>query len=812
MQQPLMRCRHILRPCYRGTEPLVILVVLELRFAIPDTSFFASNRRGNRLKRSCRSMESKVFISHSSKDKAIADQICQHLESNGIKCWIAPRDLKPGSDWTEGIIQGINSCRLFVLVFSASANSSEHVRREVATAFSLGLAVIPFRTENINPSGSLGYFLGTVHWLDAITPPLQKHLTDLTERITYLLSDQGRFANSISESVRRPKTEPVLPGRFRRPRWIIGILLGSVVILITFWLLRQRQRNAASEIPPRSIAVLPFDNISANQDDTYFADGVQDEILNNLAKIAQLKVISRTSVMQYRADTRRDLRQIASALSVANVLEGTVRRNGNRVRVSAELIDASNDNTVWADSYDRDLTDIFTIQSEVAQTIARKLTATLSPEEKKVIEQRPTDNLSAYDLYLRAKEFIADAEISLASGNFEKPLVDAIALLEQACQLDPNFALAYCAAAHAHDLLYISYDPSPNRRGWADAAIDRALRLRPDLPEAHLTYAYHLYFCYRDYERARVQLAIAKRGLPNNSDATELPAFIDRRQGHFEKAVQEFREALALDPQNPNPISDLAYTLYAMREFRASEEVYDQLINRVPDQPMLKIQKEWFINFMKTGDDSAVRSAVAELPVSTAMDRGVSSLNIGFALNDRDWPKAKQLLEQVKGGEIGGEDDGNFGYATVPVPAGCYSILLARLQGEKPDANPSFAEAREQLSQKVRASPGNALLLSALGIVDALLARKEDSIKEARRAVEILPISKDAMDGPGVLANLAVVYAWTDEPDLAFEQLGVLAKTPEGVYYGQLKADQLWTPIRNDPRFEKLLAELAPRN
>jgi TolB-like protein/Flp pilus assembly protein TadD len=757
-------------------------------------------------------MESKVFISHSSKDNAIADQICQHLESDGIKCWIAPRDLKAGSDWTEGIIQGINSCRLFVLVFSSSANNSEHVRREVATAFSLGLAVIPFRVEDINPSGSLGYFLGTVHWLDAITPPLEKRLKVLTERVNYLLPDQGRFATSRSESVRRPKTEPVIPPPFKRPRWIIGILLFCVVILIAFWLLWQRPRNAPSEIPPRSIAVLPFDNISANQDDAYFADGVQDEILNNLAKIAQLKVISRTSVMQYRADTRRDLRQIASALSVANVLEGTVRRNGNRVRVSAELIDARNDSTVWADSYDRDLTDIFTIQSEVAQTIARKLTATLSPEEKKVIEQRPTDNLSAYDLYLRAKESIADAEISLATGNFEKPLVDAIALLEQACKLDPNFTLAYCAAAHAHDLLYISYDPSPNRRGQADAAIDHALRLRPDLPEAHLTYAYHLYFCYRDYERARVQLAIAKPGLPNNSDATELPAFIDRRQGHFEKAVQEFREALALDPRNPNPISDLAYTLYVMREFRAAEEVYDQLINRVPDQPMLKIQKEWFITFMKTGDDSAVRSAVAELPASTAMDRGVSSLNIGFALNDRDWPKAKQLLEQVKDGEIGGEDDGNFGYATVPVPAGCYSILLARLQGENPDANPSFAQAREQLSQKVRASPGNALLLSALGIVDALLARKEDSVKEARRAVEILPISKDAMDGPGVLANLAVVYAWTDEPDLAFEQLGVLAKTPEGVYYGQLKTDQLWTPIRNDPRFEKLLAELAPRN
>jgi tetratricopeptide (TPR) repeat protein len=258
----------------------------------------------------------------------------------------------------------------------------------------------------------------------------------------------------------------------------------------------------------------------------------------------------------------------------------------------------------------------------VAQVIANKLTATLSPEEKKSIEQKPTDNLAAYDLYLRAKESIAKAELSLPSGNFETPLIGSIALLEQAVQLNSRFAFAYCAATHAHDLLYISYDPSANRRGLADAAIDSALRLQPDLPEAHLTYAYHLYFCYRDYERARVQLAIAKPGLPNNSDAIELPAFIDRRQGHFEKAVQGFKEALALDPRNPDPISDLAYTLYAMREFRAAEEVYDQLINRVPDQPMLKVQKEWFVTFMKTGDNTRVRSAIPELPAATAKDRG----------------------------------------------------------------------------------------------------------------------------------------------------------------------------------------------
>jgi hypothetical protein len=244
-----------------------------------------------------------------------------------------------------------------------------------------------------------------------------------------------------------------------------------------------------------------------------------------------------------------------------------VRRDGNHVRVSTELVDARNDNTIWADSYDRDLTDIFAIQSEVAQVIANKLTATLSPEEKKSIEQKPTDNLAAYDLYLRAKESIAKAELSLPSGNFEKPLIDSIALLEQAVQLDSRFAFAYCAATHAHDLLYISYDPSANRRGLADAAIDSALRLQPDLPEAHLTYAYHLYFCYRDYERARVQLAIAKPGLPNNSDAIELPAFIDRRQGHFEKAVQGGGSPCARSTQSR---SDFGFGLYALCNARVS--------------------------------------------------------------------------------------------------------------------------------------------------------------------------------------------------------------------------------------------------
>jgi TolB-like protein/tRNA A-37 threonylcarbamoyl transferase component Bud32 len=556
----------------------------------------------------------------------------------------------------------------------------------------------------------------------------------------------------------------------------------------------------------KSVAVLPFEDLSANRDNAYFADGVQDEILNNLAKIAQLKVISRTSVMQYRSDARRGLRQIAEALNVGTVLEGTVRRNGNRVRVSTELIDAKNDKTIWADSYDRDLTDIFAIQSQIAQTIAGKLTATLSPDEKKRIEARPTDNLEAYDLYLRAKELTMNARLCAALGaGVEAPLRDAVSLLEQAVLLDPKFALAYCEAAHAHGLLYRFHDPTSERRALGDSAIDHAMRLQPDLPEVHLACAIHLYFSYRDYERARVQLEIAERDLANSVEVFLLEARIDRREGRFEKAIQEFNEALGRDPRNPVSMSDLATTLVITRQFPAAEKIYDQLTALEPDQSMLKVQKAFNVNFMKTGDRSAFRSAVATLPASMVEDRELLSLRLNFALYDRDWSQAKGIIQDMKDGE----DNGYFAYAALPVPVGCYSILLSRLQGEQPDASSEFANTREQLDQKVLKSPGSADLLSQLAVVDALLGKTETAITEAKQAAEMLPISDDAVDGPPLLINLAVVYAWSNEIDLAFETLEPLVKIPSGVFYGSLKLDPLWDPLRKDPRFHKLLTELA---
>ncbi|HTD15195.1 MAG TPA: TIR domain-containing protein [Chthoniobacterales bacterium] len=760
-------------------------------------------------------MPDKVFISHSSKDSEIADAICQHLEAAGIPCWIAPRDIEPGADWTEGILRGIASCRVFVLVFSDHANESEHVRREVGKAFSSHLPVIPFRTEPTEPRDSLGYFLDSVHWLDATRGPMQQHLPVLTERVKSLLAN-GKRGESPEIPIRK-ESKPAANAAPKRRRWFlpIGLVVAAAIVGADVWLFlannhKSNEGNAApvvSRIPTKSVAVLPFESLSAGKEDTYFADGVQDDILNNLAKIAQLTVISRTSVMQYRAGEKRDVRQIANALGVANVLEGTVRRNSNRIRVNAELIDAGQDKTIWADSFDRDLTDIFGIQSEIAQTIASKLAATLSPEEKRNIEKKPTENLEAYELYLRAKESLLTLNVIITFGNVQKPLVTAISLLDQAIRLDPKFTLAYCRLAEAQGLLYFLTDPTPERLTLADTAMSRALALEPDLPEVHLAYAEHLYRCYRDYERARDQLAIAMRGLPNDAQAIGLGALIDRRQGQWEKAVQEFKDAITRDPQNSAFVQNLASTLYGLRQFRAAEQMYDRLIELRPDEPIVKAEKAVAISYFATGDDTAVKAALAAFPASMADDRAALSVHLWFAFVDRDWTQVKEYIEKLNGGD----DQGDFAYAGATVPAGCYSILLSRLQGEQTDASTHFATTREQLDQRVQKAPANGPLLSQLAVVDALLNQKETAIAEAKHAAELLPISKDSAVGPQIQVNLAVVYAWTNELDLAFETLNSSAKVPNGIFYGALKRDPYWEPLRQDPRYEKLLAELAPR-
>jgi TolB-like protein len=566
-----------------------------------------------------------------------------------------------------------------------------------------------------------------------------------------------------------------------------------------------RKESPRIRVPKRSVAVLPFDTLGPGRRETYFADGVQDEILSNLARISQLKVISRTSVMTYRPGDNRNLRSVAEALAVANVVEGTVRRDGNRVRITIRLVDARRDETLWSEVYDRSLTDIFAIQSDVAQTIASKLTATLSPGEKKSIEQKPTENLEAYDLYLRANELISN---SIANTSKSKDdLLEAVVFLEKAVRSDPNFALAYCASAAANHLLYWWFDQTPERLALVDAAVTEALRLQPDLPEAHLAMAQYLYRAYRNYDGARVQLAIAKRGLPNSVEVTALEAAIDSRQGNMEKAIAGLRAAVARDPKNLFSLQALAETLgWGTRQFDAAASFYDRLIELRPDELGYKFNKA-LTRFWKTGDLSAVSSAIAALPKSAEGDPDALDVAVWLSLVDRDWSKAEQLIERM-----GNREGGYFSYTLRPTPSECYSILMARLRNDQPEANQVFAEIRKRLNLRVLEAPQDALLLSNLAVLDGLLNRKEAAISEAKRAANLLPISKDANWGPGILANLAVVYAWTGDLDLAFETLGSLTKIPYGIFYGDLKRDPRWEPLRQDPRYEKLLAELAPRD
>jgi TolB-like protein len=613
--------------------------------------------------------------------------------------------------------------------------------------------------------------------------------------------------NSAGESVaaRSPQAKP----KKQTIRWAVGSGLCVAAIAIVWFFFSGRaafffnQLANKSILAEQSVAVLPFENISANKDDAYFADGVQDEILNNLAKIAQLKVISRTSVMKYRASTERDLRQIANALGVANVLEGTVRRDGNRVRVSTELIEARNDNTIWADSYDRDLTDIFTIQSEIAQRVASKLRAKLSPEERKDIEGKPTDNLEAYDLYLQGKQLLQANYFVLRSS--EKQIYSKIiSLLEQATQKDDKFALAYCSLAKAHDVLYDDgTDHTPERRALGDSAVDKALLLRPDLPEVHLALAAHLYYCYRDYERARIQIAIAGQTLANNSELLELTAVIDRLQGRWEKSTEGLERAITLDPRNPEPLGLLSDNYGALRRFQDAERILDRLILLEPDKVGFSISKV-FWTFAEKADVKGARARCEALPSSVKDAPSVVMNRLWYALCARDFAAAEEILKRSENKEIP--------FFMALVSKEIWTLWLEFIQGNHPTVE-QFGAAREQLNGKVEANPTNPFLMTALARADLALGRNQEAIGEGRRAMELLPISEDAFEGPDIAIWTAEVYALANQPDAAFAQLDILARIPAvHLNYGELKTNPGWDPLRKDPRFDKLLAELALRD
>ena len=392
--------------------------------------------------------------------------------------------------------------------------------------------------------------------------------------------------------------QPISAARWPKSVFIAALLLSAVALILSFLIFFRRasptitrgfSTATATVVSEKSIAVLPFENLSEEKENAYFTDGVQDEVLTDLAKVADLKVISRTSVMQYKGGAERNLRDIARALGVAHVVEGTVQRAGDRVRVSAQLIDARTDTHVWAEHYDRELADVFHIQSEIAEKIVSQLKAKLSPLEKTAIEERPTVDLTAYDLYVRAKSLV-DAIGFNARG--KEDLLEATRLLENAVARDRAFLRAYYQLARAHDLIYfLGLDHTAERLALADAAVQTTLRLRPNSGEAHLALAQHLYWGYRQYDRALQELAIARRALPNEPLILVLAGFIDRRQGRWEQSIQELESALEFDPRNLFTLQQISFNYEFLRRFADMAVVLDRVLTIAPKDVNTRVQR-----------------------------------------------------------------------------------------------------------------------------------------------------------------------------------------------------------------------------
>jgi len=582
--------------------------------------------------------------------------------------------------------------------------------------------------------------------------------------------------------------------------FIIAVLL-LVIGFLFFQRFHPNVSPAVSSTLEKSIAVLPFENFSEDKAFAFFADGVQDEILTDLAKIADLKVISRTSVMQYKNTATRNLPEIAQALKVAHVVEGSVQRAGNRVRVSAQLIDARNDTHVWAEKYDRDLADVFAIQSEIAEKIADQLQAKLSPKEKAAMAERPTSDMAAYDLYLRAKELIYEVNTSHEKEDYFK----AVQLLDQAVARDPAFLLAHCQLAYVHDDIYFSnYDPTETRLALAETSVRAAARLQPDAGETHLTQAIHFYWGYRNYDRARAELAKAQRTLPNNAQIFQFLGLIDRRQSRWDEAIRNLERAVDLDPRNQDTLNDLKDTYFNLQRYEEAIAVAYRALSLQPRNALLRTRPAWI------GVDADANIAPLRATLNTIEAEGPASAtevaNISFqtALREHDPAAAARALANIS-------NEGYMKEADYRVPHGWYEGLLAKLRQDAPAAHAAFMAARAETEKVVRAQPGNAQPLTALALIDAELGDKERAIHEGRTACDILPPAKDAISGVLLMSGLARIYALTGEKDLALEQLDVVSKRPSGPTYGELRLDPEWDSLRGDPRFEKIVASLGPK-
>ena len=615
----------------------------------------------------------------------------------------------------------------------------------------------------------------------------------------------GSDRHSGADAVATPTTN-----LWKYPLIAVAIVAAITLSLLLFLQIQTHlppapQNNAGGvtvAAPEKSIAVLPFENLSANQETAFFTDGVQDEILSDLAKVADLKVISRTSVMQYKTVRSRNLREIGRQLGVAHVVEGSVQRVGDRIRVNAQLIDARTDAHLWAQTYDRDLADVFAIQSEISKTIADQLQVQISPREKAAIAQPATVDLIAERLFVQAWQLV-----ELASNpDAKESLLQATTLLDEALVRDPHFLRAYGLLVTAHiDLYWQGFDHTAARLELARATLEKAASFFPDAGEVHLAQGDYAYKAFRDYDGARAELELARTTLPNNALTYIYTAAIDRRQNRWTESTRNWERGVALDPRNFRYLVETALTYQALRNFTESARMYERALSVLPRDQFARTQLAQ-IPFSKRAD---LRPWRTQLSVILKEDpKAAPEIANGLfycALAERDSAAVARALDAIR--SEGLRDTFNNSLWAREWFVG----LAGRTFGDTGKARAAFTAARVIEEKTVRDQPDYAPAWSRLGLIDAGLGRKEEAIREGRRACELLPITKDAVDGPSYITSLAMIYAWTGEKNLALEQLAIAAQIPSGVTYGELKLYPQWDSLRGDPRFQKILDSLAPK-
>jgi len=564
--------------------------------------------------------------------------------------------------------------------------------------------------------------------------------------------------------------------------------------------------ESKSVINAKSIAVLPFENLSRDPDNAFFTDGVQDEILTALSRIADLKVISRTSVMQYKTGAPRNLREIGQQLGVAHVVEGSVQRAANKVRVIAQLIDARNDAHLWAQTYDRDLADVFAIQSEIAKAIADQLQAKLSPNEKKAIEQLPTTDLAAFDLYSRAKSLLLTANFSATNDPDRRK---AIELLDEAVKRDPSFFDAYCQLARAHEDLYAvsGLDHTPARLALAEAALQAATRLRPDAGETHLARAQFLYFGRRDYAGALAELESARRVLPNDPRIFELTGYILRRRGQQEEGLRNLQRAAELDPRNFFTLQQIALSYQHLGRYADATAALDRARSIVPDNVETRANRDLYELLWKADTrplHQTIDSILAQEPGAIAP---AADTWFACALAERDSAAAERALATLG-------DNPFWSESAISLSHSFGEGLLARMTKDEPRARIAFEAARAQQEKRVQAQPDYGPALCVLAMIDAALGRRGLALEEGRRAVALAPLEKDVSNGSLVIEYFAITAVWAGDKELALQQLETGLHAPDAslaLSYGALKLLPFWDPLRGDPRFEQIVASLAPK-